>query len=258
MNEQTRSPQAKITEQTWQRYAKTRDIGLRNEILMAYLPIVTYTLKKSQPFIRNRDDAEDMASQGVLELINCIDRYDVGRGVQFDSYASIRVRGAIIDYIRKKDWVSRDIRKRIKQVNQAAEALQIELGRFPEDAELAERLGITEAELAKIRSDELNYNVMSFEETLYNTGLTLLDVTEDAEAQSPEHNLLENDFKKQIARFIDELEDKERTVISLYYYEELKLKEIAFVLNLTVSRVSQIHSKALSKLRARISEYMEG
>ncbi len=257
MNEQTRTPGAKISEQTWQRYAKTRDIGLRNEILMAYLPIVTYTLKKSQTFIRNKDDAEDMASQGVLELINCIDRYDVERGVQFDSYASIRVRGALIDYIRKKDWVSRDIRKKIKQVNQTSDALQIELGRFPEDAELAERLGITEAELAKIRSDEVNYNVMSFEETLYNTGMTLLDVTEDAEAQSPEHSLMENDFRKQIARFIDELEEKERTVISLYYYEELKLKEIAFVLNLTVSRVSQIHSKALSKLRARVAEYME-
>ena len=257
MSEQTRTPAAKISEQTWQRYAKTRDIGLRNEILMAYLPIVTYTLKKSQTFIRNKDDAEDMASQGVLELINCIDRYDVGRGVQFDSYASIRVRGALIDYIRKKDWVSRDIRKKIKQVNQTSDALQIELGRFPEDAELAERLGITEAELAKIRSDEVNYNVMSFEETLYNTGMTLLDVTEDAETQSPEQNLMESDFRKQIARFIDELEEKERTVISLYYYEELKLKEIAFVLNLTVSRVSQIHSKALSKLRARVAEYME-
>ena len=257
MNEQTKSPAAKITEQTWARYAKTRDIGLRNEILMAYLPIVTYTLKKSQTFIRTRDDAEDMASQGVLELINCIDRYDVERGVQFDSYASIRVRGAIIDYIRKKDWVSRDIRKKIKQVNQASDELQIELGRFPEDAELAERLGITEAELAKIRSDEVNFNVVSFEETLYNTGMTLLDVTEDADAQSPELNLMENDFRQQIARFIDKLEEKERTVISLYYYEELKLKEIAFVLNLTVSRVSQIHSKALAKLRARIAEYME-
>ncbi len=247
----------RITEQTWLRYSKSKDVGLRNEILMAYLPIVTFSLKKAQAFIRNRADAEDMASQGVLELINCIDRFDVERGVQFDSYASIRVRGAIIDYIRKKDWVSRDIRKKIKQVNQAQDELQIELERFPEDQELADRLGITEAELSKIRSDEVNFNVVSFEETLYNTGLTLLDVTEDTDAHSPEHSLLEHDFKKEIAKYIDELEEKERTVISLYYYEELKLKEIAFVLNLTVSRVSQIHSKALEKLRNRIAEYMK-
>jgi RNA polymerase sigma factor for flagellar operon FliA len=134
--------------------------------------------------------------------------------------------------------------------------LQIELGRFPEDQELAEKLGITEAELGKIRSDEVNYNVVSFEETLFNTGMTLMDITEDQDAQSPEHNLMERDFKQQIAKYIDELEEKERTVISLYYYEELKLKEIAFVLNLTVSRVSQIHSKALAHLRSRIAEYM--
>lgn len=256
MNQQMKGPTSKVTEQTWLRYAKNKDIGLRNEILMSYLPIVTFSLKKAQTFIRNRADAEDMASQGVLELINCIDRYDVERGVQFDSYASIRVRGAIIDYIRKKDWVSRDIRKKIKLVNQTSEELQMEMGRFPEEQELAERLGITDAELNKIRSDEVNFNVVSFEETLYNTGMTLMDVTVDHDAQSPEHNLMERDFKQQIARYIDELDDKERTVISLYYYEELKLKEIAFVLNLTVSRVSQIHSKALGKLRARIAEYL--
>ena len=256
MNQQMKGPTNRIPEQTWLRYAKNKDIGLRNEILMSYLPIVTYSMKKAQNFIRNKADAEDMASQGVLELISCIDRYDVERGVQFDSYASIRVRGAIIDYIRKKDWVSRDIRKKIKQVNLVTDELQIELGRFPEDQELAEKLGITEAELGKIRSDEVNYNVVSFEETLFSTGMTLLDITEDQDAQSPEHNLMERDFKQQIARYIDELEEKERTVISLYYYEELKLKEIAFVLNLTVSRVSQIHSKALAHLRARIAEYM--
>jgi len=256
MNQQTKGSTTKIAEQTWLRYAKNKDVGLRNEILMAYFPIVTFSLKKAQNFIRNRADAEDMASQGVLELISCIDRYDVERGVQFDSFASIRVRGAIIDYIRKKDWVSRDIRKKIKQVNQTSDELQIELGRFPEETELAERMGITEADLNKIRSDEINYNVVSFEETLYNTGMTLMDITEDQDAQSPEHALMERDFKQQIAKYIDDLDEKERTVISLYYYEELKLKEIAFVLNLTVSRVSQIHSKALSRLRARIADYM--
>ena len=247
----------KISRQTWLRYAKTKDIGLRNEILMAYLHIVTYSMRKVQVCLKNRNDAEDMASHGVLELINCIDRFDIERGVQFDSFASIRVRGAIIDYVRKKDWVSRNLRRKIKQINQMDEALQIELGRFPTESELAERLNMTEAELAKVRSDEANYQVVSFEESLSDTGLALIDVTADAEAQLPESHMLEDDFKRHLARFIDELEDKERTVISLYYYEELKLKEIAFVMNLTASRISQIHSRALSKLRTRIQEYME-
>jgi RNA polymerase sigma factor for flagellar operon FliA len=254
---QTTDGSNKISRQTWLRYQKTKDIGLRNEILMAYLHIVTYSLRKAQIFLKNRDDAEDMASDGVLELINCIDRFDIERGVQFDSYASIRVRGAIIDYVRKKDWVSRDVRRKIKQINQMDEKLQIELGRFPTEAELAEHLNMEEAELAKARSDEANYQVVSFEETLSSTGLALIDVTADAEAQMPERHVLEDDFKRQLAQFIDELDEKERTVISLYYFEEIKLKEIAFVLNLSASRVSQIHSRALSKLKAGIQEYME-
>ncbi|MEA4896625.1 sigma-70 family RNA polymerase sigma factor [Bacillota bacterium Meth-B3] len=255
--EQGKEPANRISKQTWLRYAATRDSGLRNEILMEYLYIVNCSLKKSQTLIRNREDAEDMASQGVIELIACIDRYDVERGVQFDSFASIRVRGAMVDYIRKKDWVSRDIRKRLKRIQQAEEQLRGELQRDPDDEELAERMGITAEELAKARSDEVNYAIVSFEETISDTGMTLMDVIEDAQAHSPERRMLERDFTRHLARCIDELEEKERTVISLYYYEELKLKEIAFVLNLTVSRVSQIHSKALTKLKARIEQYMK-
>ncbi len=247
----------KISRQTWLRYKKNKDIGLRNEILMAYLHIVTYSLRKAQIFLKNQDDAEDMASNGVLELINCIDRFDVERGVQFDTFASIRVRGAIIDYVRKKDWVSRNLRKKIKQINQMEEMLQIEMGRFPTEAELAEHLNMEEAELAKFRSDEVNYQVISFEESLSDTGLALIDVTADAEAHLPESHMLEDEFKRYLAQFIDELDEKERTVVSLYYYEELKLKEVAFVMNLTASRISQIHSRALSKLKARIQEYMK-
>lgn len=255
---QTTDGANKIGKKTWLRYAKTKDIGLRNEILMAYLPIVTYSLRKAQSFLKSQDDVEDMASDGVLELINCIDRFDVERGVQFDSYASIRVRGAIIDYVRKKDWASRDVRKRIKRINKMDEKLQMELGRLPTDVELAEHLDMTEEELAKARADEVNCQVVSFEETLSSTGLALIDVTADQETRMPEYHVLEDDFKNQLAQYIDELDEKERTVISLYYYEELKLKEIAFVLNLSPSRVSQIHSKALSKLKIQIQKYMEG
>jgi RNA polymerase sigma factor for flagellar operon FliA len=246
----------KISEQIWQRYANSKDMGLRNEILMAYLPIFIRSLMKSPNFFMNQNDVEDMASQGVLELINCINRYDVKRGIQFDSYASIRWRGAIIDYIRKKDWVSRDVRKKIKRINQTADELRIELGRFPEKAELADRMGITEAELDRVRSDEINYNAMPFEEALLSSDMIPMDVAEAQGTRSPEYRLLERDFRQQIARYVDELGEKERTVISLRYYEELKFKEIAFFLNLTVPRVSQIHSKALFRLRERIEEYM--
>ena len=246
----------KIDEQTWQRYEKTRDVGLRNEILMAYLYIVTCSLKRSQMIAANRDDMEDLANHGILELINCIDRYDYKRGVQFDSFASIRVRGAIIDYLRKKEWLPRDIHQKIRLANKMSQQMQNELGRPPEDGELAQRLDMTETELNRLRVDEMSYHVLALEETLPHGNMSVMDAIEDTTAHTPEHRLLQKDFKNQLAAYIDPLDEKERIVISLYYYEELKLREIAFVLGLTVPRVSQIHSKALSKLKQRVTEYM--
>ncbi len=246
----------KIDEQTWQRYEKTRDVGLRNEILMAYLYIVTCSLKRSQMIAANRDDMEDLANHGILELINCIDRYDYKRGVQFDSFASIRVRGAIIDYLRKKEWLPRDIHQKIRLANKMSQQMQNELGRPPEDGELAQRLDMTETELNRLRVDEMSYHVLALEETLPHGNMSVMDAIEDTTAHTPEHRLLQKDFKNQLAAYIDTLDEKERIVISLYYYEELKLREIAFVLGLTVPRVSQIHSKALSKLKQRVTEYM--
>ncbi len=251
-NDQTK----KIDEPTWQRYEKTRDVGLRNEILMSYLYIVTCSLKRSQMITVNRDDMEDLANHGVLELINCIDRYDYKRGVQFDSFASIRVRGAIIDYLRKKEWVPRDIHQKIRLANKMSQEMQNELGRPPLDSELAQRLSMTEAELNKLHVDEMSYHVLALEETLPRGNMSVMDAIEDTSAQTPEHRLLQKDFKNQLAVYIDMLDEKERIVISLYYYEELKLREIAFVLGLTVPRVSQIHSKALQKLKERITGYI--
>lgn len=246
----------KIDEATWQRYEKTRDVGLRNEILMSYLYIVTCSLKRSQMLSVSKDDMEDLANHGVLELINCIDRYDYRRGVQFDSFASIRVRGAIIDYLRKKEWMPRDINQKIRLANKVSQQLQNELGRPPEDSELAQRLSMTEAELNKLRVDEMSYHVLALEEMLPHGNMSVMDAIEDSASKTPESRLMEKDFKNQLASYIDMLDEKERIVISLYYYEELKLREIAFVLGLTVPRVSQIHSKALAKLRQRIEEYL--
>lgn len=240
----------------WEKYEQTRDIKLRNEILKSYLYIVTCSIKKMWVALGNREDIEDMTSQGVIELINCIERYDWRRGIQFDSYASIRVRGSIIDYIRKKDWVPRDIRKKVKLLNETYQEMQSELGRPPSDGELATKLNISESDVGKIRCDELCSNVLTFEELLINNELSSMEKVSENEALYPDNALLENEFKEKLAEFIDELDEKERTVISLYYYEELKLKEIAFVLGLTASRVSQIHSKALSKLKKRIESYM--
>lgn len=242
-----------IDEETWERYSQTRDIGLRNEILMTYLYIVTCNIKKMRITVVDKTDIDDITSHGVLELINCIERYNHKRGIQFDSYASIRIRGSIIDYIRKKDWVPRDVRKRVKGMEDAQAFLYNQLGRNPEDKEIAAHLNISEKELDKIRNDSLSINVMAFEELLYENESKLIDNSNGANA--PDYNIMSQEFKKTLADYIDSMEEKERTVISLYYYEELKLKEIAFVMGLTESRISQIHSKAITKLKGLITGY---
>lgn len=245
-----------ITDKVWDEYVTTRDIALRNEILVSYLYIVTCSIKKMSSLVFSNEDFEDMTNQGILELINCIDRYDPKRGIQFDTFASIRVRGSIIDYIRKKDWVPRDVRKRVKDLNDTDILLHNKYGRPPTDKEIAEHLNISMDDVNKVRKDQVSLNVMGFEELLQDNNEHLFNTRNPSAYKQPEDKALEDDFKTNLAKYIDELDEKERTVISLYYYENLKLKEIAFVMDLTPSRISQIHSKALTKLKGKIEDYL--
>lgn len=247
-----------ITDKVWEEYVKTRDIALRNKILTSYLYIVTCNIKRMNALTVSNEDYEDITNQGILELINCIDRYDYTRGIQFDTFASIRVRGSIIDYIRKKDWVPRDVRKRVRDLNCISAQLQNELGRPPSDREIAACLNISEEEIDKIRQNELSLNIIGFEELIQENSYRLTNVKGAITYQQPEEKVLKDELKSVLAKFIDELDEKEKTVISLYYFEELKLKEIAFVMELTPSRISQIHSKALDRLKGNIKDYFEG
>ena len=239
-----------VDDDVWARYVKTKDVGLRNQILEAYLYIVTTNIKRLNLTHSTWDEVEDMSSQGVLALINSIDRYDYRRGVQFDTYASIRVRGAIIDYLRKRDWVPKGARKRIRGLNETQLELQNELGREPNDYELADELGISADEVENIRIDELRMNIIEFEEFLESGVINMPAIDE------PEAVVLKDELEKTLTNQIDLLEEKEKTVLSLHYYEGLKLKEIAFVMDLTPSRISQIHSNALSKLKNRLQNYV--
>lgn len=247
---------AVIDEQVWADYVRTRDISLRNDILEAYLYLVSTNIKRMNIIASCQQDIEDITNHGIVELIKCIERYDYTRGIQFDSYASIRVRGSIIDYIRKRDWVPHDVRKRVKDLNQCEMKFRSEFGREPSDAELSERLHVKEGDIAKIRQDELNINLLAFEELIGDNNPEDMDDELSIDSMKPEDEVLKEEFKKTLAKYIDELDKNEKTVISLYYYEELKLKEIAFVMDLTPARISQIHAKALSKLRTRLAGYL--
>ena len=239
-----------VDDELWEQYTKTRDVGLRNQIVESYLYIVTTNIKRLNITSSTWEEVEDMSSQGVLALINSVDRYDYKRGVQFDSFASIRVRGAIIDYLRKRDWVPKGAKKRIRGLNETQIELQNELGRLPNDNEIADELGITTEDVENIRVEEMRMNIIEFEDFLESGVIDIPSVEE------PESVILKDELQKTLAQQIDSLEEKEKNVLSLHYYEGLKLKEIAFVMDLTPSRISQIHSNALLKLKSRLQNYV--
>jgi len=242
-----------ISDQLWEKYYETKDIGIRNKILNNYLHIVTINAKRMSGIYKNKAEIEDVVNQGIIALIECIDRYDWRRGVQFESFASIRVRGSIIDYIRKQDWVPRDIRKRFVNIENVYSEMQSSLNRQPTDEEVAEHIGVGIDEFNKVISQSQSFSILSYENLLDNA----YNFKEQASMiEMPEQKVQEEEIKKVIAASIDKLSEKERLIVSLYYYEELKLKEIAVILGITASRVSQIHTKALMKMEKILGDYM--
>ena len=244
---------AGVSDDVWKSYAETKDIETRNYILMEYLYIVKIHAARMYSSYRNFADQDDIISCGSLALLNSIDRFDHTRDIKFETFASIRVRGAMIDYLRKQDWVPRTIRKNIKDIDGAYADLRRDLGREPSDEEVAVKLGIEIDDYHETLSKSYSTNILSIEELIsdnLNTSLIPADET------TPETEYEIRELGEYMAQAIDSLNDKERTVISLYYYEGLKAKQIAGVLEISESRVSQIHSKALVKLKYIMQKYM--
>ena len=247
--------QEQVNKELWDKYRKTKNIAIRNKILTQYLYIVTVNAKRMSAIYKNKVELEDIVNQGVIALMDCIERYDIKRGVQFDTFASIRVRGSIIDYLRKQDWVPRDVRKMSLNIENTYLDLVSSLNRQPTDEEVAATLGIDINDYHKILSQTNCFFMLSYEELLSETSGFM---EPPSSIKAPEQKIQEEEIKNIIALSIDKLNDKERLIISLYYYEELKLKEIAVILGITPSRVSQIHTKALIKMKKTLNDYIKG
>ncbi|HHV50837.1 MAG TPA: FliA/WhiG family RNA polymerase sigma factor [Clostridiales bacterium] len=242
-----------ITDDIWEQYKATRSLELRNKILMNYLGIVKCIAIKMNSVYKSKADMEDIINEGVLVLMDCIEKYDPDRGAKFETYASFRIRGAIIDFIRNQDWVPRSLRKKVKTVEDAYYKLQSESDNNVSDEEVAAHLNISIDELNKTIGEANSFFLLSYEEMLLDNSAFNNFLVED----STEWQIHEEELKSVIAQSIDELNENERAVISLYYYEELKLKDIARVLGVTQSRVSQIHAKALMKMKNKLKKYLE-
>ena len=245
--------------QLWTDYKTTGERSYRDRLILHYAPLVKYVAGRVRSGLPNNVESADLVSYGMFGLIDAIDKYDTTRQIKFETYAINRIRGAIIDELRSLDWVPRSVRSKAKDLERAHAALEAELKRAPTEAELADRMGLTRPELAKMMSQVSFTNVVALDEVTHGGSdrgdrMTLGDLLEDPRAPDPEAEFETEEMKILLAEQIAALPEREKIVLTLYYYERLTLAEIGSVLGVTESRVSQIHSKSLLDLRARLQQ----
>ena len=247
-------------EELWEAYWKTGDIAYRNQLAMEYAYIVKVYAYQLRGIYENYADLEDMINQGTIALLEAVERYDPEKKTKFESYASIRIKGAIIDYVRNQDWVAKQSKKEAKLVNEATEALTNQLGRMPTTEEIGQYLNWSPKTVDKILGEVHTFNLLSYEE-LVDIGLYGVKGFREKEAaptELPGSNIEQEELKRVISQSLEDLTEKEKMVITLYYYEELKKKDIAYILDISASRVCQIHSSALAKMKKQLKEYLFG
>ena len=246
---------ARIAE-LWQLYKDQKTIENRNEIVLMYTGLVKKIVYRFKGSYNNFGQMDDMVNQGMIVLIDAVEKFNPDMGNKFETFATLKIRGAVIDFMRKQDWVPRSQRSLSKVLEETYGELYAALEREPTEAEIAEKMNISEANLQKILQQRHNSIVLSYEEAINEKMMEVSPlITEERADDSPESTILMGELKLKLGEAIDQLKEKERLVVSLYYYENLKLKEIAEVLGVTESRVSQIHSQAMIKMRNRLKNY---
>lgn len=223
-----------------------------NDMVLKHLPLVSRIVGRIDTFSSSLDK-DDLFSIGVIGLIDAIKKYDPSKSVPFEAYASMRIKGTVIDELRKSGVVSRERINKLNQYNKIKEILEQKLMRKPDDNEICKEMGINEKELTKIFETVHYLSAISFEATLFNKDggeTSISDMIQDYSTESPEEDYIKTERKKMLQNAIEKLNAREKTILNLYYVEELTLKEIAYVLDISIPRVSQIHGKIILKLRA--------
>ena len=237
----------------WHRYKKNNDQKSKNLLIEKYIELVKIIAGRLYNSYGTNVEYEDLVSYGIFGLLDAIEKFDIDKKVKFKTYASIRIRGAIIDQLRSLDWVPRSVRQKSKQLEETSRKLENELGRNPTDIEIAKELNISLKELSNMLQQVNSFNIISLEETIYE--YNTIDHLEYEEENSPENILSNKEIYETLEYNIENLPERERQVISLYYYDELTYKEIGQILNVSESRVSQLHSKAINKLKSKLQPY---
>ena len=243
-------------EKLWDEYKKNRSQELREQIIIEYAPLVKLVAGRLNMYLGYNVEYEDLVSYGIFGLIDAIDKFDMTKDVKFETYASLRIRGSILDQIRKMDWIPRTVRQKQRKIDEAIKAVEQRTGKTASDEEIAGELGVTEEELLNWQSQLKVTNVVSLNEYVEQGTEPVMETRGNSHFVQPEEMVEQNELKEMLQKAMELLTEKQSKVILLYYYEELTLKEISRILEVSESRVSQLHTKALQKMQKTMGNYM--
>ncbi|NLO38300.1 MAG: FliA/WhiG family RNA polymerase sigma factor [Ruminiclostridium sp.] len=239
-------------QELWKRYHESKDPSIKEQLILEYADLIKYVAGRLSIYFGSNVEYDDLVGYGIFGLIDAIDKFDIFKGVKFETYASLRIRGSIIDSIRELDWVPRSLRKKSKDLEKVYSELENELGHAATDEQKAGKMGISVDELNRTLQEVNMSTMISLEDYLEQNYETGFNVINDDESRIPEKRIELTEIKEILTESIDKLPEKERMVVTLYYFEELTLKEISAIMKVSESRISQLHTKAILRMRAKL------
>lgn len=246
----------------WVEYRKSHSVKVRDDFIRQYMPLVKYVAGKVSIGMPGSVEWEDLVSFGQFGLLDAIEKYDPSKGVKFKTYAVTRIRGAIFDELRQMDWVPRSVRQKAREIEGAINSVEAKLGRTASDGEVAGELGISEDEYHHVLMKVSGTSVMSLDEAWRGTddygGMSIGDSIESPESMNPDKIVEQEEIKRLLIQAMSELPAREKKVIALYYFEDLTFKEIGQAMEVSESRISQLHTKAILRLKAKLTSHRKG
>lgn len=253
------SPEQEALTALWEDYKSDQNSAARDKLIVHYSPLVKYVAGRVSTGLPANIEQADLVSYGIFGLIDAIDKFELGRGIKFETYAISRIKGAIIDELRAIDWVPRSVRFKAREIEKTLSRLEAKLHRTPTDDEIAAEMGVGIEDLRTIYSQVSFVSLVALDELMMTGGekgdkLSLIDTLEDTSSDDPVALFESEEMKHILAQAINRLSEREKIVVTLYYYEGMTLNEIGQVLGVTESRICQMHTKAVMQLRTRIAE----
>jgi RNA polymerase sigma factor for flagellar operon FliA len=248
---------AENKQKLWEDYSRKRTPELQEKIIIEYAGLVKLVAGRLSMYLGYNVEYDDLVGYGTFGLIDAIDKFDYTKGVKFETYASLRIRGAILDQIRKMDWIPRSIRQKQRKMDLAYHSIETKYGRMANDEEVAKELEISVDELETWQNQTKITNIISLDEFMEQGTETKMEQSLTADFDQPDKIFEKQELKELLVKTLESLTEKEKRVIILYYYEELTLKEISRILEVSESRVSQLHTKALQKMRSKLGNNIE-